>query len=103
MPDEVASTIMGLALVWSLAARTKSWVVLYDPAISNLAEGVVVPIATLPPFEVSMVNSGTMVVEVAILKALMRLLGMVLVADYWNASVSDAADDEANVMTFESR
>ena len=26
-----------------------------------------------------------------------------LVADFWNASVSEAADDEAKVMTFESR
>ncbi|KKW33514.1 MAG: hypothetical protein UY78_C0010G0009 [Parcubacteria group bacterium GW2011_GWA1_53_13] len=45
---------------------------------------------------------GVPVSEVANEKAL-TAEGRVEVADFWNASVSEEADDEANVMTFESR
>src|SRR3989338_9038242 len=65
--------------------------------------GAAVPIPTFP-LAPSMEKIGGLptAVVVPILHAFTNA-GIVLVADFWNASVSEEADDEANVITFESR
>src|SRR3989344_9297527 len=61
------------------------------------------PIRGMPFADDPIERIGDTLVDVANENALTVLSGIVVVADFWNASVSDAADDEANVITFESR
>src|SRR3989338_9221280 len=73
--------------------------------IEKNAAGVPVPMPTrgMPLADDPIERIGDTLVDVANENALTVLSGRVVVADFWNASVSDAADDEANVITFESR
>ena len=82
-------------LIVRAPARTAS------PLTPKVVPGVEVPMPILE-FKLSIERIEAAVGDVANEKAL-TALGIVVVADFWNASVSDAADDEAKVMTFESR
>src|SRR3989338_9415431 len=70
-----------------------------DSASERTAPGVEVPIPILE-FNPSIEKMDAAVGEVANENAF-TAEGRVEVADVWNASVSDAAEDEANVMTLE--
>ena len=72
-----------------------------DAASERTAPGVDVPMPILE-FKLSIEKIDAAVGEVANENAFIAD-GIVLVADFWNASVSDAAEEEAKVMTFESR
>src|SRR3989344_468324 len=82
-------------LIVRAPARTAS------PFTESKVPGVEVPIPILE-FNPSIEKIDAAVGEVANENAF-TAEGRVEVADVWNASVSDAAEDEANVMTLESR
>ena len=83
IPTNPLGSTMNKGLDVPMSPTTNTGLVVDCSSTENVPQGLVVPMPTLPMLvvEVSMVNSGTAVVEVAILHALYMLLGTVEVEE----------------------